>query len=134
MYSVEKRSLALDHQALTLISFASYVHVFLYQQFLTFSKVAETISHLFVALTREILFLPLEHNYIHIFEATSTILYLLNKFYIWIKVEGSKIFRTIFMYLHGLGSDNYGFQVLLEHLNANNIKIQCICSYMIVCK
>ena len=39
-------------------------------------RVARTISHSFAALTREILFLPLEHK-IHIFELTCNILFII---------------------------------------------------------
>ena len=39
-------------------------------------RVARTISHLFASLTREILFLPLEHK-IHVFEPTCNVLFII---------------------------------------------------------
>ena len=55
--------------------------------------VARTISHLFAALTREILFLPLEHK-IHIFSPTCNILCIFLLVCILIRLTGSSKYGT----------------------------------------
>ena len=68
-------------------------------------RVAETISHSFAALTREISFLPLEHK-IHIFEPTCNVLFIIWRpdvpeianFYFIVFEKSSKFYRSPFVF------------------------------------
>ena len=69
--------------------------------------VARTISHSFASLTREILFLPLEHK-IHIFSPPCNILYIII-FKIWNEQEAGKIYTACrFLVTQNQGVENRG--------------------------